>query len=314
MKSPEKGLIFDIQGYSVHDGPGTRTLIFFSGCPLRCKWCANPEGLSMRVRRMVKTRFCKKCPRRCIEVCPHQAIRPSDGPGPLVVFERPLCLACTSRDCVGVCYTGALQRSGRWYTVDELMTVVRRDSNYWGSRGGITLSGGEPLGQIAFVTEFLRRSNEAFITACVETSGHVPKENIRAVMPYVHWFFIDVKNMDTERHRAGTGVGNEIILRNIEWIAQSGWKGRLLLRMPVIPGFNDSLENAQATAGFMKHCGLNEINLLPFHRLGASKHEQLGMEYPFNDGHAMKPSDLLPLAAVYRNQGLNCYLGSSTPF
>jgi pyruvate formate lyase activating enzyme len=314
MKSSEKALIFDIQGYSVHDGPGTRTLVFFSGCPLRCKWCANPEGLSMRVRRMVKTRFCKSCPRRCIEVCPHQAIRPSEGPGPLVVFERPLCLACTTRDCVSVCYTGALQRSGRWYTVDELMKVVRRDSNYWGPKGGITLSGGEPLSQIAFVKEFLRKCHESYITACVETSGQVPRTSIEAVMPYVQWFFIDVKHMDTERHREGTGVGNENILSNIEWIARSGWEGRLLLRTPVIPGFNNSIENARATAGFMQRCGLKEINLLPFHRLGASKHEQLGAEYPFKDQPALKPSDLLPLAAVYRDQGLICYLGSDTPY
>ena len=110
----------------------------------------------MRVRRMVKTRFCKSCPRRCIDACPHQAIRPNDGPEPpLVLFERPKCLACTTRDCVSVCYTGALQRSGRWYSVDDLMKVVSRDSNYWGPKGGITISGGEPLAQIAFVKEFL---------------------------------------------------------------------------------------------------------------------------------------------------------------
>jgi pyruvate formate lyase activating enzyme len=314
MKSSEKALIFDIQGHSVHDGPGTRTLIFFSGCPLRCRWCANPEGLSMRVRRMVKTRFCKSCPRRCIEACPHQAIRPNEGTGPLVVFDRPKCLACSTRDCVSVCYTGALQRSGRWHSVDELMKVVRRDSNYWGPKGGITISGGEPLAQIAFVKEFLRNCHESYISVCVETSAQVPRSSIEAVMPYVQWFFIDVKHMNPETHRAGTGVGNENILANIEWIAKSDWKGRLLLRMPVIPGFNNSIENARDTASFMQLCGLNEINLLPFHRLGASKHEQLGAEYPYNDQPALKPSDLVPLASVYREQGLKCYLGSDTPW
>jgi pyruvate formate lyase activating enzyme len=248
---------------------------------------------------MVKTRFCKSCPRRCIEACPHQAIRPHDGPEPpLVLFERPKRLACTTRDCVSVCYAGALQRSGRWYSVDDLMKVVSRDSNYWGPKGGITISGGEPLGQIAFVS------------VCVETSAQIPRANIEAVMPYVQWFFVDVKHMNSETHRAGT----ENILANIEWIAKSDWKGNLLLRMPVIPGLNNSVENARETASFMQLCGLNEINLLPFHRLGASKHEQLGLEYPYNDQPALKPSDLVPLAAIYREHALKCYLGSDTPY
>jgi pyruvate formate lyase activating enzyme len=314
MAGAEKGLIFDIQGHSVHDGPGTRTLIFLSGCPLRCAWCANPEGQQMRQRLMFRARLCKACPRRCVSACPRQAVHPREEAQPLIESDFNQCLSCDSRECVQVCYTGALQVSGRWYTVDELMKIIDRDRNYWGPKGGITLSGGEPLAQSAFVTELLRRCNDAYITASVETSGHVPRESIEALLPRVEWLFIDVKHMDRERHLAGTGVGNEIILGNIEWIARSGWRGRLLLRMPVIPGFNDSLENAQATAAFMKHCSLSEINLLPFHRLGASKHEQLGTDYAFKDQPATTPEDLLALAAVYSERGLTCYLGSDTPF
>jgi pyruvate formate lyase activating enzyme len=165
-----------------------------------------------------------------------------------------------------------------------------------------------------FVMELLRRCHEAYIGACVETSAYVQRQTLEAVAPYVQWFFIDVKHMDPQRHIAGTGVDNGTILDNIRWLAGSGWQGRVLLRTPVIPGYNDSLENALATASFMKECGLEEINLLPFHRLGASKHRQLGMEYRFETLPATKLEDLRPLAEVYGGEGVTCYLGAETPF
>lgn len=315
VSAMEKGLIFDIQAYSVHDGPGTRTLIFMNGCPLRCEWCANPEGQMIRQRMMFKEQSCKNCPRRCVEACPIHAVRPSqEGPG-LVAFDHTLCDMCEARQCIAVCYMQALQLSGKWYSVDDLMKVLTRDRCYWGSKGGVTLSGGEPLMQKNFVVELLRRCHEAYIGACVETSGHVPRATLEAVAPYVQWFFIDVKHMDTLRHREGTGVDNKLILDNIRWLANHReWSGRLMLRMPVIPGFNDSFENARATASFMKECGLGEINLLPFHRLGSSKHHQLGTEYRFENLSATKPEDLSPLAEIYRLEGLKCYIGSNTPF
>lgn len=311
----EQGLIFDVQGYSVHDGPGTRTLIFFSGCPLRCIWCANPEGQKLQQRMMFKEQFCKDCPRRCVDACPFHAVHPKEeGPG-LVVFDRTQCDVCEKRECVAVCYMQALQMSGKWYSVDDLMKVLNRDRFYWGSEGGLTLSGGEPLMQKRFVVELLRRCHEASIGTCVETSGYVPRATLEAVAPHVQWFFIDVKHMDTIRHREGTGVDNEMILNNIRWLASDHeWSGRLMLRMPVIPSFNDSEENARATAAFMKECNLKEINLLPFHRLGSSKHEQLGSKYAFEDQPATAPEKLNPLAEIYRGEGITCYVGSNTSF
>lgn len=309
-----KGLIFDIQGHSVHDGPGTRTLIFMNGCPLRCEWCANPEGQKIRQRIMFKEQFCKNCPRRCVEACSKHAVHPrQDGP-PLVQLDREHCNICETYECLKVCYMRALQMSGRWYTLDEIMAILNRDRYYWGPQGGVSLSGGEPLMQKHFVLELLRRCHDAYIGACVETSGYVSRQTLESVAPYVQWFFIDVKHMDSRRHIEGTGVDNETILNNIRWLAKSNWGGRLLLRMPVIPGFNDTTENAQATASFMKECGLNEINLLPFHRLGASKHQQLGLQYGYENLPATKPEALNPLAEIYKAEGLKCYLGSNTPF
>jgi pyruvate formate lyase activating enzyme len=310
----ETGLIFDIQGYSVHDGPGTRTLIFLNGCPLRCTWCANPEGQKIRQCLMYKPQFCKSCPLRCVDSCPAHAVTRSSGENGLVQFDRSLCDLCGSMECLKSCYMRALQRSGKWYGVEEVMAILGRDRDYWGPKGGVTLSGGEPLMQNQFATALLRRCHESFIDTCVETSGHVSRKVLQEVAQYVQWFFIDVKHMDPARHRDGTGVGNQTILDNIRWLCSNQWSGRLLLRMPVIPGFNDTEQNAEATLAFLKECGLNEINLLPFHRLGASKHSQLGSRYEFEEQAAMKPEELEPLAAIYRRAGVQCYLGSDTPF
>lgn len=308
-----KGLIFDIQGHSIHDGPGTRTLVFLSGCPLRCKWCSNPEGLVSHRRLMYKPRLCKGCPTRCVADCPQRAVQPSVDGLP-VVFDRKQCDCCDTLDCMKVCYTGALQASGKWYTVDELMRVFNRDRCYWGPEGGVTLTGGEPLMQQEFVLNLLKHCQQERVDTCVETSAYVPRSALRAALPYVQWLFIDLKHMDPAKHTQATGVPNDIIVENIRWIAISGWPGRLVLRMPVIPGFNDDLANAKAMAAFLHEIGQSEINLLPFHRLGASKYEQLGMTYEYAGQSAPSRESLESLASVYRQRGIACHLGADTPF
>ncbi len=309
-----RGLVFDIQAHSVHDGPGTRTVVFLSGCPLRCKWCANPEGQALRPRLMYKAQFCRKCPFRCVEACPQGAVRRAEGPGPPIWFDRNACDACDRMDCVKVCYLQALQPSGKWYTIDELMRVFDRDRGYWGKDGGITLSGGEPLLQHDFVLNLLARCQEAGIPVCIETNAYVPRQVLESALPFVDWLFIDLKHMDSAKHAEGTAVPNESILDNIRWIAASKWPGRMIIRTPVIPGYNDTLENAQATAAFLKQVGAQEINLLPFHRLGASKYEQLGMTYEYAGQAALSAESLEPLGNVYRQQGISCYVGPDTPF
>jgi pyruvate formate lyase activating enzyme len=309
-----RGLIFDIQGHSVHDGPGGRTLVFLSGCALRCAWCSNPEGQLRRQRLMFKARLCRNCPFRCVEACLKGAVQRSQHNGLPVTFDRKLCDSCDTMDCVKVCYTQALQPSGRWYTVDELMHVLHRDRFYWGPQGGVSLGGGEPLLQRDFVLNVLERCHDAYISVCLETSAYVPREVLEAAVPHVQWLFIDIKHMDSARHAAGTGVTNELILDNIRWLKSSAWPGRVVIRMAVIPGFNDTMENAQATAEFMNQTGLKEMNLLPFHRLGASKYEQLGICYGYAEQAAMSPESLEPITAVFRGKGITCYLGPDTPF
>ncbi len=309
-----KGLIFDIQGYSLHDGPGPRTSVFLSGCPLRCKWCSNPEGQLLRQRLMYKAQFCRNCPYSCVEACSTGAVRRPDHGATQVVLDRAACDACNHMDCVSACYRQALEVSGRWYTVDELMRLFNRDRCYWGGDGGVTLSGGEPLLQSDFVIPLLERCYDACIGVCVETNGYVSRAVLQAVLPRVEWLFIDIKHMDREKHIAGTGVPNDVILGNIRWIRSSDWRGRIIIRTPIVPRFNDTPENASATAKFLCEIGLREINLLPFHRLGTSKYEQLGRVYEYAEQPALAPSTLEPLARIYREQGIACYVGYDAPF
>jgi glycyl-radical enzyme activating protein len=309
-----QGLIFDIQGHSVHDGPGTRTVVFMSGCPLRCKWCANPEGQLLHPRLMYKAQLCRECPLRCVAGCPKGAVRPSKNGSPPVLFDRNTCDCCDTMDCTKVCYMPALQPSGKWYAVDELLRLFNRDRNYWGPEGGITVSGGEPLVQQEFVLKLLELCNQAYISACVETNAYIPRSSLQSVLPFVQWLFIDIKHMDSARHAEGTGVPNELILDNIRWLTSSGWQGRIIIRVPIIVGYNNTAENAQATADFLTESGLHEINLLPFHRLGAPKYEQLGLANDYAELTEPHPATLESLAQLYRNQGIACYLGSDTPF
>lgn len=310
-----KGLIFDIQGHSVHDGPGSRTLVFMSGCPLRCAWCCNPEGMQVRQRVMYKAQKCVHCPKRCVDACLRHAISASgEGEDAPVSIDRVRCEGCTSFECVASCYMQALQLSGKWMTGDELMRMFDRDRAYWGGEGGVTFSGGEPLLQKDFVIPMLRRCQDSYIHTTLETSSYVPTDHLLEALKYTNFLFTDIKHMNHARHKEGTGVPNALILHNLRAIAESKWDGRIVIRCPIVPGFNDGVENAEATATFMRDLDFNEINLLPFHRLGNSKYEQLGMTYAYAEQPAMAPEALQDLKAAYEAKGITCYLGSDTPF
>jgi pyruvate formate lyase activating enzyme len=247
MDSGLTGLIFDIQGYSVHDGSGCRTLVFLSGCPLRCTWCSNPEGQLLRPRVMYRQRKCVHTHYRCVGACPNDAIRIEEGQDPPLRFERFLCDRCDSMDCVQACLSQALQISGRAYTVSELMRILTRDQGYWGSQGGVTFSGGEPLRQAEFLLSVLGKCRSNYIHTAVETSAHADTNLVTEVLKRTDWMFIDIKHMDSAAHRAETGRGNELILKNIEAVASAGWDGRLIIRVPIVPGYNDTVENLHAT-------------------------------------------------------------------
>lgn len=309
-----KGLIFDIQGFSVHDGPGCRTLVFLSGCPLGCFWCSNPEGMTPKPVLMHFRSRCACTDQRCRRSCPRGAISSASSDEGKPEFDRSLCSSCTTFECARGCYHEALVVCGRYYSVRDLLKVLERDSRFWGEGGGVTFGGGEPLAQPDFLYSVLQACQRAHIHTAVETSAYVDPGRFSQVMGLVDWAFVDIKHMDPARHREGTGVDNRLILENIASLKPSGWAGRLVVRIPVVPGFNDSEDNLVRTAEFVKASHVSDVNLLPLHHLGESKYRQLGLKYPCAEVPPPPSARLEEVRRIFLGFGLNCYLGHQTPF
>lgn len=275
-----KGLIFDIQRYSIHDGPGIRTLVFMKGCPLSCIWCCNPESQSPSQEIMVTPNKCIGC-KRCIEVCPTGAAEKKDP-----VEAHQLCVVCGK--CVKACPSTARQLAGRYMSLEEVMKEVEKDFPFYQrSGGGMTVTGGEPLMQADFVRMLLKSCQEKGIHTAIETCGYAEWEDFKNVLEYVDLTLYDIKYMNSEKHRELMGVGNELILQNAKKVAKLGKD--MVIRVPVIPDCNDSLENMEAIAEFARTLeGVEEIHLLPYHRLGESKYDRLGKSYKLK---GVKPLD-----------------------
>lgn len=310
----DKALLFDIQAFSVHDGPGCRTNVFFVGCPLQCKWCANPESFGNKKHIMFADKSCKwdKGCTACKSICPYGGLNFSEEHPPTLNWK--ICSNCTTFECTTICPNNALKLCGKEYSIDELMHILYRDFNNWGTDGGVTFSGGEPLLQHAFLIQVLKRCKEAQIHTAIETSAYVPNAIFLDVMQYIDFAFIDIKHMDREQHKVGTGVYNDLILQNIASLKPSGWSGRLILREPIIHGYNDSLDHAQQLIAFMQTNDLFEINLLKFHRLGQTKWEQIGKPYAYSTGGEVDENHLQALQTLYLDHQIACYIGDQTPF
>ena len=307
----KKGLVFDIQGFSVHDGPGCRTLIFLKGCPLHCGWCSNPEGIAPHPEIMYHATECMR-DYACIDVCPNKAISVKNKCD-FITIDRTKCSECRDFKCVEGCYHNALRVSGFHLTIGELMKKIQRDRQYWGSGGGVTLSGGEPMFQPEFATEILKECYNSYIHTGLETCGYVSWKYYEVALNYLDWIFFDIKHMDPEIHKKGTSVSNKLILENAKRIASHG-SYRVIFRMPIIPGFNDSIENIAATARFIRNIGKEEVNILPIHHLGSTKYELLGMKYTYK---AIKPPTLekmKEIKEIFEIYSIKCYIGSLTPF
>jgi glycyl-radical enzyme activating protein len=302
-----KGLIFDVQGFSVHDGPGSRTTVFLSGCPLACEWCANPEGREYKQQLMYSDKKCKSAAgcRRCAKACPAGALSIEEE---TVRLQPHICERCTTFDCAKACYHEALRLSGKWYTVEELMAILQRDRQFW-ENGGVTFSGGEPFFQKGFLLEALKACKNAKIHTAIETAAFADPADFLEIMSYIDFAFIDLKHMDKEKHKEKTAADNSLILKNISNLKDSKWQGRLILRMPVIRSYNDSVGNIKAVIGFMKANQLCEINILPFHRMGESKWSQLGLQYEYKDALPTTEEELRKIRKLFLNSGLTCYAG-----
>ena len=309
-----KGVLFDIQSYSVHDGPGCRTTIFMKGCFLNCEWCANPESWDVKKQLMYTKSRCKNntgCT-LCLNACKNNGVIIDENN--LLKFNREKCNSCDEMDCAKVCYNQALKTCGKEYTVSEVMRIINRDRQFWRGNGGVTFSGGEPFFQKSFFLELLKRCKENYIHNAIETTAFIDTETFLHAMKYIDFAFVDIKHMDREKHREKTGVYNDIILKNIETLVESGWKGRLILRMPVIKDYNDTEENILQIIEFMKRLDLFEINLLPFHRLGDSKWNQLGKKYSYQSEEETPKEKLEYLQNIFLDNDISCFIGHETNF
>ncbi|MCF0120591.1 MAG: glycyl-radical enzyme activating protein [Oscillospiraceae bacterium] len=297
MKS---ALVTNIQGYSIHDGPGIRTVVFLKGCPLRCKWCANPENLEDALHIGFIKNLCTGCG-RCAKACPNGAILA----GPDKRIDRERCVRCG--ECVKACYYEALVRYGDEKTSQEVFEQVRKDKMFYeSSGGGVTVSGGEPLTHADFVAELFALCREDGINTCVETCGCVPRSAIEKVADLTDTFYFDLKLMDPLRHRHWTGADNALILDNARYLAGRG--ASILFRQPLIPGVNSMDENVRATAEFIRSLGRDDlaIQIMPYHRMGTSKYAALDKPYELENIQIMDAESVGAVEKRYLDCGVKC--------
>jgi pyruvate formate lyase activating enzyme len=263
-----KGCIFDIQRFSIHDGPGIRTTVFFKGCPLHCKWCSNPESINPKPELLFNSELCIGCG-KCGEVCPTGAISTTG-------FDRSLCTGCGN--CTKTCYAEARYIKGAYMTPQEVIDEVLKDASFYArTDGGVTFSGGEPLLQIDFLEEALMICNENQIGTAIETCGYVPWENLKRIVQLVDVFLFDIKSTDCQKHLEYTGVSCERIMENCERLAKIA--KHLIIRVPVVPKFNFDLESLTQIVRFAEKIGVGEVDFLPYHGFAANKYSFLGREF-----------------------------------
>lgn len=279
--------VFDIGHYRNEDGPGIRAVVFFKGCPLRCKWCSNPFGLAAKPQLAFNESLCTGCG-ACVKACPHGYNQLIDGK---ISVDFDKCKACGK--CVPVCPSKARRIVGEEVSIDELYERIKKDSAfYWRTKGGITLSGGEVLQQHETAVELLKKCRGClFINTAIETSAYGPWEHLKELAKYSDLVFVDLKFLDNEKHIEYTNVSNELILDNIkrlcEMSAENGTP-KIIIRRPIIPGINDDDETTIAIAKFVKDLPNHpEVNLLPYHNLGESKYCMIGENYELEEMDTM---------------------------
>lgn len=273
----KKAIVFDIGRYRHTDGPGIRTILFFKGCPLRCKWCSNPFGLSPKLQLTVNPERCLGCG-RCVLLC-KQKVNTLVQERIQVDFSK--CTHCFA--CIPSCQGQNRAIAGRAYTARELFEEAKKDAAFYRKQGGgVTVSGGEALMQPDVAIELLRLCRANYLNTCLETSAYTSWEILQEAAQYCHTIFVDLKHMDSQTHRELTGVDNERILDNIARLCQRAPEigCRVILRIPIIPGYNEEEENLIRVAQFIRGLdGKPEVNLLPYHNLGEQKYPMIGREY-----------------------------------
>ncbi len=298
------GTIFNIQRFSVQDGPGIRTTVFLKGCPLKCVWCSNPESQASQPEVAHRDSLCIGCG-ACLKVCDRGATRLISGDGAAKVeIDREKCVTCGK--CIEACPAGARKIDGQRMTVDEVLAEIRRDIDFYSrSGGGVTASGGEPLSQADFVTELFRQCHRIGIHTTLETCGYAKRPVLEKVLSETDLVLYDLKLFDSRVHRKFTKKSNTLILSNAKVIAEKGIPVRF--RIPLIPGMNDSEENLGAIARFVREIdpGL-PVDLLPYHRFGEGKYKMLDREYLLSDLRTPEQAQIETAMEVFKHYHLDC--------
>jgi len=294
------GRIFNIQRFSVHDGPGIRDVVFMKGCPLHCAWCSNPESQSTAMQLAYNKARCIGCG-SCIRTCKGKGVEALGADLEKgVVINRERCTSCF--DCTKACYAGAMHIYGEDVTVDEVMERTFQRNKTWRANGGITVSGGEVLLQADFVAELLRHNQAVGVHTAIETSLYGPWERVKQVAQYCDLVFCDMKFADSKQHQQYTGVPNELIKENLKKLRQAFPDIDIIVRTPIIPGINDDEENILAITDFLQDIPIQDYELLAFHNFGAQKYDQLGKDYGLHGLRNVKKADIEPYNNLIRQK------------
>ncbi|MFX1355122.1 MAG: glycyl-radical enzyme activating protein [Promethearchaeota archaeon] len=297
----KEGIVFNIQRYSIHDGPGIRTTVFLKGCPLRCKWCSNPESINPFPELFLRKDRCNQC-EQCIEVCSLNAIFFDDG---LIQINRPECNLCMK--CIEACPLDVIQCTGKKVSVHEVISEVMQDELFYNnSGGGVTISGGEPLYQLEFTLNLLKKFKQKSIHTTVDTTGYAKSEDFEKILPYTDLILFDIKHLDSEIHKKETGIQNELILNNFEKALVN--KKKVWVRVPVIPHFNDSNEYMEKLANFLSKKPIEKVSLLKYHEWGKHKYKYLDIIYPLKDAYFISDEKIQKFKEIIESFGLKVTL------
>lgn len=298
------GIVFDIQRFSIHDGPGIRTTVFLKGCPLRCLWCDNPESQEERAEIAFWNERCIRC-NACLAVCPLDAITvDEDGRKRIRPDRCDLCGRCLRR-----CPAGALEQIGRSMTVEEVLSEIEKDRSFYEeSGGGMTLSGGEPTAQSRFSERVLKCAHERGIHTAIETCGYARWNVWRSLLPQLDLILYDLKVVDSVQHKHYTGVANELILENLRKLTRTGKE--IVVRRPIIPGYTDSESSMHSLGQFLERLdGVKEVHLLPYHNYGQGKYVCLGIESPLAGIPSLQEDAVIGLADILASYNIKVQIG-----
>ncbi|MCY6372805.1 glycyl-radical enzyme activating protein [Clostridium ganghwense] len=297
-----KTTICEIERYAVHDGPGIRTVVFLKGCPLKCLWCSNPETQRKQNEIYYNSKKCIMC-ERCVDACKEKALRVKED---RISIDREKCTSCGA--CTKECPMGALNLVGKFMSVQEVFQEVNKDMVFYQqSQGGITISGGEVLIHGDFTVALLKECKKNYINTAIETSGFGNYETLKSISVYADLIMFDIKHTNNDTHKKLTGVENKTILDNLNKLSKI--HRNIIIRVPLITGLNDSIENIENTVKIAEQYGIKEVHLLPYHSLGKEKYKQLQKKYALENIQSPEEIHVNKLKKLIESYSIKCVIG-----